>query len=146
MHHLCPHILPIPLICGPSHNQHGCCHSHCRCCCCRPCTLTTLKNPRWRHTSIDARLDAAGCQVLNIPGCGLEGGLVGTLDRGYVCKAPLPRVPQLQSASLMTSKTELQRTCYLQVPCVPTWSNLTRLLAGVGRRILSLSPVWLLII
>jgi hypothetical protein len=58
---------------------------------------------------------------------------VGTLDGGYVCNLPFPRVPRLQSTSIMTSKTGIQDTCYSQVPRVSTWSNLTRLLAGTGR-------------
>jgi hypothetical protein len=69
---------------------------------------------------------------------------VGTLDGGYVHKVSLPKVSRLQSTSLMTSKTETLGTCYLQVPHVPTWSNLTRLLAGVGRRLLPFLPVWLM--
>jgi hypothetical protein len=59
---------------------------------------------------------------------------VKTLDGEYVCNLPLPRGPLVQSASLVTSKTDSQHTCYLQVPRVPTWSNLTKLLAGLGRR------------
>jgi hypothetical protein len=47
-------------------------------------------------------------------------GYVGTLDGGYVRNIPLPRVPRLQSASLMTSKTGTQDTCYSQVPWIPT--------------------------
>ncbi len=35
---------------------------------------------------------------------------VGTLKDGYVCKIPLPGVPQLQSASIGTSKTHSQPT------------------------------------
>ncbi len=64
-------------------------------------------------------------------------GCVGTLKGGYVHNVPLPRVPQVQSASHMTG------TCYSQVPRVPTWSNLTRSLEGLGRIILPFSPVWL---
>ncbi len=39
---------------------------------------------------------------------------VGTLDLGYIRNIPLPRVPQLESASLMTFKTGIQDTCYSQ--------------------------------
>jgi hypothetical protein len=60
---------------------------------------------------------------------------VGTLEGGYVRNVPLPRVPRVQSASPMTG------TCYSQVPHVPTWSDLTILLAGLGRWILPFSPV-----
>jgi hypothetical protein len=71
---------------------------------------------------------------------------VGTLDGGYVRNVPLPRVPQLQSASLMTGKTRIQDTCYCysQVTWVPMWSDLTSLLAGMGRRMLPFAPVWLM--
>ncbi len=62
-------------------------------------------------------------------------GCVGTLERGYVRNVPLPRVPRVQRASHMTG------TCYLHVPRVPTWSDLTRSLAGLGRCILPFSPV-----
>jgi hypothetical protein len=71
-------------------------------------------------------------------------GCVGNLDAGYVQNVPLPRVPQLQSASLMTSKTVIQDTCYLQVPWVPTWSNLTRSLAGMEKRMFPSAPAWLM--
>jgi hypothetical protein len=46
-------------------------------------------------------------------------GCVGTLEGGYVRNVPLPRVPQLQSDSLMTSKTGIQDTCYSQVTRIP---------------------------
>jgi hypothetical protein len=62
-------------------------------------------------------------------------GCVGTLKDGYVRKVPLPRAPQGQHANHVT--TELHDTCYLpQVPCIPTWSDLTRSLAGLGRKAL----------
>jgi hypothetical protein len=44
---------------------------------------------------------------------------VGTLDGGYVQNVHLPRVPRLQSASLMTSKTRIQDICYSKAPGVP---------------------------
>ncbi len=71
-------------------------------------------------------------------------GCVGTVDGGCVQNVPLPRVPLLQSASLMTSKTGIKDTCYSQVPQVATWSNLTRLLAGMGRRMLPFAPAELM--
>jgi hypothetical protein len=71
-------------------------------------------------------------------------GCVGTLDGGYVHNVPLPTVPPLQSASLMTSKTGTQDTGYSQVTRAPTWSDLTRLLADMGRRMLPFAPVWLM--
>ncbi len=88
-------------------------------------------------------------------------GCVGTLKDGYVCNVPLPRAPRIQSASHVTSHRAItcdgatplnstplhstsneqvvmdaRDTCYLQVPRVPTWSNLNRLLTGVRRNIL----------
>jgi hypothetical protein len=87
-------------------------------------------------------------------------GCVGTLNDGYIQKVPLPKVPQIQSPSHMTSYGAVTRdtvtepvtaplTCYSQVTRVPTWSNLMmRLLAGLGRCvdacIIPYSPVWLL--
>jgi hypothetical protein len=53
--------------------------------------------------------------------------VVGTLDGGYVLNVPLPRVPQVQSASLMTGGDTFN-TCYSQIPRVPTWGNIARLL------------------
>jgi hypothetical protein len=62
-------------------------------------------------------------------------GCVGTLKDGYVCKVPLPRAPRIQHASHVTTVT--YNTCYLaQVPRIPMWSDLTRSLAGLGRRAL----------
>jgi hypothetical protein len=62
-------------------------------------------------------------------------GCVGTLKDGYVRKVPLPQAPRIQHASPVTNVT--QDTCYLaQVPCIPTWSDLTGSLAGLGRRTL----------
>ena len=70
-------------------------------------------------------------------------GCVGTLKDGYIRNVPLPRVPQLQSASLAThgpsnkyvlAGTASAITYYSQVPRVPTWSDLTRSLSGFGRR------------
>ncbi len=75
-------------------------------------------------------------------------GCVETLKDGYVCNVPLPRAPCIQSANHVTSKKwvmiDSQDSCYLQVPRVSTWSNLTRSLAGLGMTILPFSPVWLM--
>jgi hypothetical protein len=77
-------------------------------------------------------------------------GCVGTLKDGYIRKVPLPRVPvllprvpRIQSASHMCHTHD---TCYLrQVPRIPTWSDLTRSLAGLGRSMLRpFSPVLML--
>ena len=60
---------------------------------------------------------------------------VGTLKDGYVRKVPLPRAPRIQHTSHVTNVTH--DTCYLaQVPHIPTWSDLTGSLAGLGRRAL----------
>jgi hypothetical protein len=62
-------------------------------------------------------------------------GCVGTLQDGNIRKVPLPRAPQIQHASHITMVA--RDTCYLaQVQCIPTWRDLTRLLAGLGRRML----------
>jgi hypothetical protein len=68
---------------------------------------------------------------------------VGILKGGYVHNVPLPRVPQIQSTSLATGR-EPPNTCYSQVPRVPTWGDITRLLAGLGRKYLPFSPVQLI--
>jgi hypothetical protein len=62
-------------------------------------------------------------------------GCVGTLKDGYVRKVPLPQAPRIQHTSHKT--TVAHNTCYLaQVPRIPTWSDLTRSLVGLGRRTL----------
>jgi hypothetical protein len=62
-------------------------------------------------------------------------GCVGTLKDGYIRNVPLPRAPRIQHASHMTKVAH--DTCYLaQVPRIPMWSDLTRSLAGLGRRTL----------
>ena len=67
---------------------------------------------------------------------------VGTQDGGYLRKVPLPRIPLQQSTALSAGETPLvnPRTCYLQVPRIPTWSDLTRSHLGAIR----LAPCWLL--
>ncbi len=92
--------------------------------------------------------------------------IIGTLKDGYIHNVPLPSVPRIQSASLATLEprgcntslaTLEPRGCnmaghepsrcimagnafaityYLQVPRVPTWSDLTRSLSCFGRRTL----------
>jgi hypothetical protein len=73
-------------------------------------------------------------------------GCVGTLQNVYIQNVPLPRVvPWIQSASHMTSHGADPDTCYSQVPRVPTCSNLSRLLQGLGgRQILPLFLCWLI--
>ncbi len=70
-------------------------------------------------------------------------GCVGTLKGGYVRNIPLPRVFQIQSTSLATGR-EPPNTCYSQVPRVPTWGDITRLLAVWGRKYLPFLPVQLM--
>ena len=65
-------------------------------------------------------------------------GCVGTLKDGYIRKVPLPRIPRTQSTSALvanvaTATKNSHGTCYLQVPRVPTWSDLIRSLSGLGR-------------
>jgi hypothetical protein len=78
--------------------------------------------------------------------------IVGTLKDGYVRNVPLPRAAQrIQSAGHITSHGHITQevqehgTCYLQVPRIPTWSDLLRSLTGLGRStsIIFFSPVWL---
>jgi len=74
-------------------------------------------------------------------------GCVGTQDGGYLRKVPLPRIPLQQSTALSAGETPLvnPRTCYLQVPRIPTWSDLTRSHLGALRSsILPVAPCWLM--
>ncbi len=68
--------------------------------------------------------------------------IVGTQDGGYLRKVPLPRIPLQQSTALSAGATPIvnPRTCYLQVPRIPTWSDLARSHLGAIR----LAPCWLL--
>jgi hypothetical protein len=60
---------------------------------------------------------------------------VGTLYDGYLCKVPSPRAPWIQSPEYVTCHMQVTcenpNTCYSQVPQIPTWSNLTKLLACI---------------
>jgi hypothetical protein len=68
---------------------------------------------------------------------------VGTLKDGYILKVPSLQAPWIQHASHVV--TETWDTCYLaQVPCIPMWSDLTRLVAGLGWR--ALFPFSLLLV
>ncbi len=74
---------------------------------------------------------------------------VGTLNDRYLCKVTLPRAPRIQSADHVTCHIQVTRdnpnTSYSQVPRIPTWSNLTRLLACLeGTKILPFKPAWLM--
>jgi hypothetical protein len=75
--------------------------------------------------------------------------IVGTLDNGYLHKILLPRAPQIQSPGHLTCATVTARnkrdTCYLQVPHIPTWSDLVRSHAGFARNTMLLfTPVCLM--
>jgi hypothetical protein len=76
-------------------------------------------------------------------------GCVGTLDGGYKRRVPLPWVLQIQSPGHVTCAAVTERdkhdTFYLQVPRIPTWSDLVRSHAGFARStMLQLTPVWLM--
>ena len=69
--------------------------------------------------------------------------VVGTLDDGYIRKVPLPKIPWIQNTSHMTNLCVVagqQDNCYREYPHVPTWRNLNRMIAGLGRSILVLYP------
>jgi hypothetical protein len=63
--------------------------------------------------------------------------IVGTVNDGYLRKVPLPRAPQIQSSDHVTCHIQVTHdnpnTGSSQVPRIPTWSNLTRLLATGGK-------------
>jgi hypothetical protein len=73
--------------------------------------------------------------------------VVGTLDDGYLAKVRLLRAPRIQSPGHVTCAAvtahDKHDTCYLQVPRIPTWSDLVRSHAGLARNtMLQLAPVW----
>jgi hypothetical protein len=91
--------------------------------------------PWYLHTATSPRELPRAARPSTLKGC------VGTLQNGYVRHVPLPRVPWIQSISLVT----VPGTCYSQVPKVPTWSNIGRSLQGLGKRqLLPLFPRWLI--
>ncbi len=74
---------------------------------------------------------------------------VETLDGRYLGNAPLPEAPWIQSPAHVTCAAvtvcDLRDTCYLQVPPIPTWSDLVRPHAGYNRSMmLQLAPIWLM--
>jgi hypothetical protein len=74
---------------------------------------------------------------------------VGTLDDGYVHKVPLPRAPQIQSPGHVTcaavTKQVTSDTCYLQVSCIPSWSDVVRSqLGGARSMMIPLTHCWLI--
>jgi hypothetical protein len=77
----------------------------------------------------------------------------GSTPPHFTLYAYVPAAPRIQGGGHVTSHGPVTRddvsepdTCYLQVPLVPTWSNLIRSLTGLGRcpQIIPFSPVWLL--
>ena len=88
----------------------------------------TMVRPWYLHTATSPRVLPRAARPSALKGC------VGTLKDGYVRKVPLPRVPRIQYAD----------TCYsVQVPRIPTWSDLTRSLAGLGQSMLRPFSPWL---
>ncbi len=74
-------------------------------------------------------------------------GCVGTLEGGYECNVPLPRIPLRQSTSpVACAATLTESTCtyYSKVPRIPTWSEITSSLEGLGKTaIMPFPPRWL---
>jgi hypothetical protein len=76
--------------------------------------------------------------------------LIGTLDDRYVHIVPLPQAPWIQSTDHVTCNVTITRdavnTCYFgQVPRIPTWHDLSRLIASVARTtVLPFLPAWLI--
>jgi len=112
--------------------------------------FTSLQDPLWRI--VKAQLIALH-HPLRVPASCILGEFavlsslisVGTLQNGYIRNVPLPRVPRVQSASIVTVDHEptptTHSTCYLQVPRVPTWSAI----GGLGKKqLLPLFPRWLM--
>jgi hypothetical protein len=63
---------------------------------------------------------------------------VGTLNGGYVRRVLLLQAPQIQSTDHVTCNVTITpdavNTCYLgQVPRIPMWHDLSRLIASVPR-------------
>ena len=88
--------------------------------------------PWYLHTANSPRVLPRAERPSALKGC------VGTLKDGYVRRVPLPRAPRTQHASHVSSHVRHMRdTCYLeQVPRIPTWSDLSRSLVGLGRNML----------
>jgi hypothetical protein len=76
-------------------------------------------------------------------------GCLGTLNDGYLHKVPLPWAPRIQIPGHVTFAAVTKRdkcdTSYLQVPRIPTWSDIVRSHAGFARSTMpQLAPVWLM--
>jgi hypothetical protein len=96
--------------------------------------------PWYLHTATSPRELPRAARPSTLKGC------VGTLQNGYVRNVPLPRVPRIQSVSLVTGDSGTDpSTCYSQVLRVPMWSNRSRSLQGLGKKqLLPLFPRWLM--
>ncbi len=96
--------------------------------------------PWYLHTENSPRVLPRAVRPSTLKGC------VGTLQNKYIRNVSLPRVvPWIQSAGHMTGHGADPDTCYSQVPRVPTWSDLGRLLQSLGKRqLLPLFPCWLM--
>jgi hypothetical protein len=98
------------------------------------------------HFSVALAQNTTG--VTTITTMAAAGGNVGTLNDGYVRRVTLPRAPRIQSSEHVTCNVTAPcddiYTCYLeQVPLIPTWHDLARLLASISRTmILPIMPVW----
>jgi hypothetical protein len=71
-------------------------------------------------------------------------GCVGTLEGGHVRDVPLPRIPLRQSTipvACAATLTEFTDTYYSRVPWIPTGSEITSSLEGLGKTaIMPFSP------
>jgi hypothetical protein len=69
-------------------------------------------------------MDNSPCVLPRAKALGALKGCVGTLDKGYLRKRPLPRAPRIQSPVQVTCNMQITRdnrnTCYSQVPPIPT--------------------------
>jgi hypothetical protein len=86
--------------------------------------------PNYLHMKNSPRFLPRATRPSTLKGC------VGTLEGGYVCNVPLPRIPQRQSTSPVAcaaTLTESTGTYYSKVPRIPTLSELTSSLEGLDK-------------
>ena len=131
----------------PPPKQKNCCFSPLKTLAALPSQGCSSPHPALTHLIVMSSKQATGKNNSNWPpGCKRQTitcschvvhplSVVGTLKDGYIHKVPLRRATRIQHASHTSHVTH--DTCYLeQVPRIPTWSDLTRSLAGLGRRML----------
>ncbi len=100
--------------------------------------------PWYLHTNNPPRVLPRALAPSTLKGC------VGTLNDRYIHRVPLPWAPRIQSSEHVTCNVTGPHgdfdTCYWgQVPRIPTWQDLTRLLASISRTmILPILPMWLM--